>query len=263
MEIYLKNSSALDLVFKCDKNVIEFEGKSIKPDIRRVKDMKDVVYDKEWMENADGEKPLYLMFRGVCNEEDKEDIEKNNLRYDITIIFPSMMGVELPKTKGHYHPNVVGSDISYPEIYEVLHGKAHYIMQKIDKKGNVVDAYIVKAEVGEKIIIPPGYGHITVNPVNDILIMANWSEKNFVSDYGSLVKYCGAAYFEIRVNDDTTMITNEKYSNIAKLREVRVTNPKLLELEEGKPMYKLVKNIGMLDFLVHPQNHIDFFKKVF
>lgn len=263
MDIYLKNCSGLDIVFKCNSNIIEFEGRKIKPEIRKSMDMIEVAYDKKWVDECNPEKPMYLMFRDICNKGDKEIIEGKKLRYDITIILPYMMGAEYPKTKGHYHSNAEQSEVSYPEIYEVLHGEGHYIMQKINKKGDVVDVYMVKAKTGDKIIIPPGYGHITINPANDILIMANWVGRDSKSDYGPILKKGGAVYFEIKEKDKNKIIVNEKYGDAPNLRIVKPILPKLIRLEAENPMYKLVNNIEALDFLIHPQDHENLFRTVF
>ena len=263
MKIYLKNSSGLDMVFDWDNNTIEFEEKKIKPEIRKISDMDCVLCDSECLDKVNPDKLLYLMFRDICKKEDRENIEKSHLRYDVTVIFPQMIGKEFPKTKGHYHPIVNGSDVTYPEIYEVLHGEAHYLMQKIDKKGNVLDVYMVKASVGDKVIIPPGYGHITINPVNDVLIMANWVDRDFESDYGPIIKNGGGAYFEIKKDDRTEIIKNEKYSAVPSLRIVKATSPKFLDIEADMPMYKLVKNLDILRFLVSPKDYGSLFKHVF
>ena len=68
--------------------------KNKKPDVRHLNDMKDVIYDKEWLKSASNLE-LYYMYRGVE--------EKDGLRYDITIIPSRMLGKEYVKTKGHEH----------------------------------------------------------------------------------------------------------------------------------------------------------------
>ncbi len=73
-------------------------------DVRRLYDLKEVLYDQEWLKNAKNE-DLYYMYRGVDR--------KDKLRYDITVILGKMLGKEFNKTKGHYHPNKYGNFISY------------------------------------------------------------------------------------------------------------------------------------------------------
>jgi glucose-6-phosphate isomerase, archaeal len=267
MEIYLKNSSGIDMIFDCNKNVLKIEDKVLKPDIRTAEQLSEVAYDKQWVESVNPKKSMYLMFRDVACSKDIEDIHKRNLRYDITVIFPCMMGVEYPKTLGHYHPFVPGEDVSYPEIYEVLSGEAHYVMQKVDSSLNVIDNYVVKAKTGDKIIIPPGYGHFTINPIKDILIMANWTDGTFMSDYKPVEKKHGSTYFEIEKDGVPIFIVNENYGDvksIPKLRKVKSSNPKLLGLDdENVPMYTLVDKLDTLELMSKPQKYEKIFKKVY
>ena len=47
--------------------MLEFAGKRVKPDIRKLDDMKEVIYDKKWLKTARNN-DLYYMYRsrGVC-----------------------------------------------------------------------------------------------------------------------------------------------------------------------------------------------------
>ena len=48
--------------------------------------------------------------------------------YDLTVIPSRDLCGEWVKTKGHYHPkNPAGT--GYPEIYEVIEGEVHYLLQ--------------------------------------------------------------------------------------------------------------------------------------
>jgi glucose-6-phosphate isomerase len=168
----------------------------LNPDIRMLFDMKDVVYDHEWLSNANNVE-LYYMYRGIsCNKDDKVKINEHRLRYDITIIPPYMLGCEFVKTAGHYHQIVPGTDITFPEMYEVLNGNACFLIQKPDHDGDSIkDIAIINAEEGNKVIVPPGYGHITVNISNNVLKIANWVVTDKESLYDPIKKKKGGAYF--------------------------------------------------------------------
>jgi len=120
----------------------------LKPDIRYLNDMRSVLGDKDWAAKAPNLE-LYYMYRGVE--------EKDDLRYDITVIPPQMLGQEFVKTKGHQHHN------NLQEIYTVLEGKAIFLMQK-QNSGKIEDVFAVQAQSGQSVIIPSGYGHVTINP---------------------------------------------------------------------------------------------------
>ena len=182
------------------------------PDIRYLDEMRSVLYDQKWAAKAPNKK-LYYMYRGI---------KKNNgLRYDITIIPPAMLGKEFVKTKGHYH---IGN---YGEVYIVLKGKAIYLMQK-KEKNSLSDVFAVKARKGDIVVVPPGYGHITINPSEKKeLKMANWVSEKCQNDYLSIEKKAGGCYYYTK----NGWIKNKNYKNIPKLRfkKPRKTMPKKLD----------------------------------
>ena len=85
---------------------LEFGSKRQDPDVRRLFDMKEVIFDRDWLAKAE-DFDLYYMYRDLyLSKSDKEKLLRQGLRYDITIIPPGMLGCEYIKTAGHYHPNV-------------------------------------------------------------------------------------------------------------------------------------------------------------
>ena len=168
------------------------------PDIRYLNDMREVIYDKEWLKEAPNLE-LYYMYRGVK--------QKDDLRYDITVIPSRMLGEEFVKTKGHEHSN------NYGEVYIVLEGEGIYLMQK-HTEGNVEDVYAVKAKNGDVVIIPPHYGHVTINPSEADLKTANWISENCQSSYQLFEKMKGACYYYTKQG----WVKNINYKNVPKLR---------------------------------------------
>ena len=67
-----------------------------------------------------------------------------------------------------------------PEIYEVLAGEAHYLIQTRDCS----DVVMISARAGDVVVVPSGYGHVTINPSKkDVLEMANIVSSRFTSNY--------------------------------------------------------------------------------
>lgn len=187
---------------KIDPQIAALTSK-VEPDIRLVRHMESVLYDKEWFKGADPETPVYYMYRGLDKQGD--------LRYDITIIPPLMLGSEFNKTLGHYHEG------GYGELYTVLEGEGTYLMQKKKKTyENISDAYYVKAQKGDCIVVPPLYAHFTINETENPLVMANWVSEKFRSDYVPVKKLGGACYF--RTGDGWIM--NRNYAEVPVLRKV-------------------------------------------
>lgn len=174
------------------------EIKSKKPEIRFLKDMKKVLYDKKWAKTASNLE-VYYMFRAIK--------KKNGLRYDITVIPSLMLGKEFVKTKGHKHLG------NYQELYKILEGQAIFLAQK-RKKGVIEDVYAVPAKKGEMVIIPLNYDHITINPVKKILKFGNWIAEKCKNDYSPIEKKEGICYFYTK----SGWIKNKNYKKVPKLR---------------------------------------------
>lgn len=233
-----------------DLKLLEFAGKRVKPDIRKLKDMKDVIYDEKWLKTTEIT-DLYYMYRDLYySNRDHSLIKENDLRYDITIIPPSKLGSEYVKTAGHYHPLIKRTDYTYPEVYEVLSGVAHYLLQKAENS-NVTDVILVEAKEGDKVIVPPNYGHVTINPSNKELKMANWVSNQFLSIYDPYREFRGAAYFEL---SNGSLIKNENYENLPEIRQLKPTNIRELGYYKNKEMYGLIHDPEKLEYLNKPQD---------
>ncbi len=188
--------------------------KNKKPDIRYLRDMREVFYDQKWAKTAPNFE-LYYMYRGLK--------EKDGLRYDITVIPARMLGQEFTKTKGHEH---IGN---YGEVYIVLEGEATYLMQKRQGK-EITDVFAIKAKKGDIAVIPSGYGHITINPSKKDLKMANWMAEGVKSNYTPILKMKGGCYYYAKKG----WIRNKNYKKVPKLRF-------------EKPKKSLPKNLDFLN----------------
>jgi glucose-6-phosphate isomerase len=232
---------------------LKFGGRTFFPEVRKLDDMKEVLLDKRFLASANMDMELYYMFREVSkNEEDETRIKERELRYDITIIPPNTLGAEFVKTAGHYHPLLPGSQMTYPEMYEVLEGEAHYLLQCKDEEGGtekITDVIVVKTKKGDKVIIPPNYGHVTINPSESTLKMANWVARTFSSIYEPIRVKGGAAYFELTNGE---FIKNEKYGAVPDIRFLKPeeTLIKQIKLNKEVTMYELLREPEKLQFLI-------------
>lgn len=169
----------------------------VKPDIRHLKDMEEVIYDKDWLKKADSNLELYYMYRGIE--------AKDNIRYDITIIPPKMLGKEFVKTKGHKHlPR---------EVYVVLDGEAIFLAQKTKNK-TVENVFATEAKKDDVVIIPSNYSHVTINPSNEELKLGNYIEKDCQNNYAVIKKMKGACYFYTK----SGWIKNKNYKKVPELK---------------------------------------------
>jgi glucose-6-phosphate isomerase len=192
--------------------------------------------------------PAYHMYRNVARSaEDRRWIEEQQIRFDITVIPPGNLCGEYIKTKGHFHPSNP-SGTGYPEIYEVLAGEAHYLVQTRDCS----DVVLISACTGEIVIVPPGYGHVTINPSRTaVLQMANIVSSVFDGEYQGYEDRHGAAFFEMKNGE---IMKNPAYPGHIALRMQKAAK---IAGESGTisdPLYALIeKRSPILAFLNHPE----------
>jgi glucose-6-phosphate isomerase len=152
------------------------------------------------------------------------------------------------KTKGHYHPkNPAG--VGYPEMYEVLEGQAHYLLQSQDLR----DIVMISAGAGDVVIIPPGYGHVSINPSRDeTLVMVNIVSTSFESEYGEYESRHGAAYFELCSGE---LVKNPRYPRVPPVRPAKAKSGHGDHRIPKGSLYSLIGNAEALAFLNHPERY--------
>jgi glucose-6-phosphate isomerase len=228
----------------------------VEPAARKAFDMKEVIYKYN---PVMADRVLYYMYRNIAFEDDKEKIEDAGLRYDITVISSESLGPELIKTKGHYHPIAKGSDITYPEVYEVLFGEAYYLIQKPKSTdfSIIEEIYLINATAGQHIVIPPGFGHVTINPGPNPLVMSNWVNNSFESNYQPYQIHKGAGYFLLNSNKKVFELKrNSNYKEVPELSTLTAIDQPQFGLSANRPMYEIIKSdISRLDFLSNPQKY--------
>ena len=234
---------------------LRFGGVVQLPSIRMLDDMRNVVYDKSWLQKTEN-KELYYMFRNLAESDgDRQLMKQQSLRYDNTIIPAGSLGTEFIKTTGHYHPQVPGTGLSYTEIYEVLEGEAHYLLQK-ESGGRVSDVVLIKAKAGDKVVIPPNYGHVTINSAKKTLKMANLVSSRFTSIYEPYNEKAGGAYFELTTGK---LIPNKAYKDLPALRIIDAPDFTRFGILPKKEIYSLIRSPEVLGFLNKPTEYPDLF----
>lgn len=213
------------------------------PRTRTVGELRPVLADPGCGEE-DGS-PVYWMYRRLARtEEDRKWLEDAGIRYDITVIPPGDLCGECVKTRGHYHsPNPAG--VEYPEVYELLMGTAWYLLQ--DRP--CTDLCVVEARPGDQVVIPPGYGHITINPGGETLIMANLVAEANQSEYAPIERLQGGGFYAMTGG----WVKNPRYPEEAVLRWG--SPAPIPGAPAGASLYDLVGRGDLLGFLTRPEDY--------
>ena len=181
--------------FSLKNGTLFFKKQEAKYYARTMRQMQPLLHQKS---SLPGDTITYKMSRGIWQD--------GNIRFDVTILPPLSLGDERNKTFGHYHPQSK-YNAPYPEIYEVLSGEAHFLMQTHNPQdaSRIERALLVGARAGEKALMQPYFGHITINAGKTPLVLANLVSANFSSDYSAYEKLRGGAYYELA---DSSLIPN-------------------------------------------------------
>jgi glucose-6-phosphate isomerase len=178
---------------------------------------------------------------------DSQWLSKNQLRFDITCIPSCTLCGEYVKTKGHYHPENP-SGTAYPEVYEVMEGTAHFLLQRRD----LGDIVFVEAVAGDVVVVEPSYGHVTINPGAEELMMANIVSSAFASEYGFFESHGGAAYYELPPG---LLEKNPRYPSVPPIRRLNAKDCHL-PIPIRSPLYDLITERNeVLGFLNYPEHY--------
>lgn len=251
----LKKISGLDIEIK--NSALE-KGASIEGGARTERTVESL--NPVLFESRPGEKRVvYYVWRELHKKENAEATQKLRVRYDITAMDPSPIGRELPKTFGHYHAKDMGG-IGYPEIYEVLSGIAWWIIQKPAKNDprTIEETYLIEAHEGEKAVMPPNFGHISINPGPKPLIMANWIGNFFKYDYDTYENLHGACWFALNSEsgDAVEFEKNSFYYTVPELAKLRPRDVSELGISKKIPLYTLIAKPEFLNFLSNPRSYL-------
>jgi len=259
----IQRQTGLPLFFDPLTSAIKWVGgiKVEKTSSRNFAEMKDYTAEALAQPTSD---PIYLMYRSVARSEEYNIIRAARLRYDITVIPPGYFigrEKEFFRTAGHYHPVKPGTTAIYPEIYEVVSGRANLLIQK-PKGGDpkaIDEIFTIEVGPGEKAVIPPGFGHMSVNAFDEPLVMANWISADFTYDYSPYKSMRGSAYWMIE-GSTPEAIEFRKNGNYALVPELQKLRPRELEdlgISHGEPLYSLVSELDKLAFLNAPEDFIN------
>ena len=217
-----------------------WDGPLPNPQERTIDEIRMVLADQ----GCSTSRPLYFMYRDLArSERDRAWLVSNAIRYDMTIIPPGLLNGEYVKTKGHYHPPAP-SNGAYPELYQVLAGTAHFLLQH----RGLDDVAVVSADAGEIVMIPPDYGHVSINPGTEDLVMANLVSTAFESEYGEIEIMHGAAYYEF---EGQRWEKNPHYSEVPPIRFLEAGD--LNWNQTSGSIYDLIGERETLSCLNHPE----------
>jgi glucose-6-phosphate isomerase, archaeal len=226
---------------------------------KQAKQLKGLLYAEEGM---NGEDYCYGAYRDIVFEKDRALFQKYDFRYDITVIMPGTVQGECKKTSGHYHGYIKDQPYTYPEVYEVLEGKAVYILQKVrnfDRENEepfVEDLKAVFVEAGQAIIIPPFYGHCSINVGEGPMVFSNIAVISCPLHYEPIKKKHGLSNYVLKTGQEPEFVLNANYKQVPQITKVIPKENPVLGITFGKPVYEaFISAPQKFDFLLNPAKY--------
>lgn len=215
--------------------------------------------------NLKPDDPFYDVYRDIYFPEDKALLEKNHYQYDITIVMPGTVNGELKKTSGHFHGWNIEHTNTYGEVYEVLKGTALYVLQKspnfdADNPGDVQidDMILVTVHEGQIFLVPPNYGHASINIGEGPLIFSNLAYQKCPVLYEAVKFHHGMAVYVSREDGKISIQMNRYYKNLPEIKYATLKENPHLGVVKGSPVYvSYQKDPDAFEFLGHPDDYVD------
>jgi glucose-6-phosphate isomerase len=217
------------LTFDADVVVDEFK-------IRSLDALTDVALEPEACRGR--EDAAYYMYNGVFHRDDEPVLRDVPMRYELTLMPPRLMGREFVKTFGHLHSPEPKSGIDYAEVCEVLVGTAHFVFQTLDLAGpDASVAFYVEAKAGQKVLLPPGFDHCTINPGPEPLLFSDVIALGVSGIYDRFRATRGAVYLEVADDGEPQFIANPIYRDVPPLKRIELKDYPHLHLTTDEPLY--------------------------
>ncbi len=240
------NPNSFKLEYDTRDNLLYTDSKTYVKNFRKVSDMKPVLLDDDFVDEDNSSDVIYTMFRNSEDPSHREIFQEHGVRYDVTVMEHYNLGRESCKTFGHYHPVSEDGFNCYPEIYEVLSGKATFVLQKMGSN-NTMDVILIDAKENSRVLMPPGYGHITVNRGKGKLILSNLVSSRFQSEYGEIAEKRGGAVYLI---EEGSIMQNPNYYRIS---VNRYEAPEISWIDNNSSIYdQFMDSPDLFSFLNHP-----------
>ncbi len=214
-------------------------------------------------EHVNMEERMYEAYRNIRFPEHEDLLKRYDIRYDITAISPGTINGEFKKTSGHYHGYIADGSHPYPEVYEVIKGEIIFILQKShnfdrDEEPVIDDLKAVHVKEGEAVIIPPYYGHGSINPSNGVSMFSNLAVISCPLHYEPIRKRKGLAVYALKDKDSFQLVPNENYKHLPSVKLCRPVENPALGITFHSPCYNnFITRPEQYDFLLHPDSYLD------
>lgn len=258
MKINLEQACGLPVILDTEKCDLLLGEQLNNPDyrVRRLHDLdavraNSVPYD---------DREIYRYTSGLWFAKDEAIWKKANVIYGLVVFAPGIFGNEYNKSSGQYHPITPPNTKATPEVYTVLYGTGHFMLQRSSPPYEIIDdAILVEVQAGETFIVPPDYGHLQINPANEPLVFSYAVMDGMSGVYEPFRKTRGAIYYEMAdTSESGRFVFNTNYKDKVPLRIIKAREICQLPLVRNKVTYQTIRDdLSQLNFLTIPEKFPD------
>ncbi len=183
--------------------------------------------------SASGPEHLYTIYMDIAAGEDLPALRKQGLLYGSVVYNHGMLGRELLRSQGHIHSEKPGTGLRHSEVYEFWTGHGLVYLQK--ECGPVVTrAYLIEVGPGDKVVVPFGWVHLTVNAGVEALSFGAWCARDNTLEYDGLRALGGPAHFFL---PDGEVVPNPRYESVPEVVRVSPADLPKLGIPTDRPIY--------------------------
>jgi len=213
--------------------------------VRRLDEVRALLRDPR----AAGPEHLYTIYMDVRVPGRGETLREHGLGYGAVVYNHGALGQEALRSQGHVHSAPAATGVAYSEIYEFWHGRGLVYMQD-GATAEVSDVIVVEAGPGDKVVIPPGWAHATVNLGPGPMAFGAVYAREAQLLYEPLRKLQGTAHYVLA---DGTLEPNPRYRNVPEARWQKPHQIPAQGVVSGRPV--LDGDLARLDFVSRPERY--------
>ena len=220
--------------------------------IRRLGEVRSLLRDP----NATGPDHLYTVYMDVRVPGRDHTLRSLGLGYGAVVYNHGALGAEALRSQGHVHSAPATTGVAYSEIYEFWHGRGLVYMQD-SATARVTDVVVVETGPGDKVVIPPGWAHATVNLGPSALAFGAVYALDAVLLYEPLRALQGTAHYVLA---DGTLEPNPRYRAVPAPRRQAPHEVPEHGIGQGRPA--LSGDLSLLDLVSRPERYPALWKRL-